>query len=399
MRCRHLRRFLALFGCFALRCFPLPFPRGLIRLLWRFSSFRSFLYYTANTWLGSFSLFWGLLCGAINCLLWSFRSFRRLLHGPVTRRQRSFLARCLVALWRLWFDSCRRGCNVRGLDVLLGGFAALWSLDAGFRGLCLSGGGRPTRLCVRSRDLLWRLLAFWCLCSRRYSGRCLLGRSRRSLGFFSTACGFLRRLGGCGSVCVGLWSRSRLLLWCCRRLCCSGSIVWFLGGFLPLLRARESRLACVGRCLAFLVNLWLLARLGILSIRGFLCTAFFGWLYATFAPLGCFCGCLGTVLRHLRVFVSRIHGLFALAQFFELGDEKSVHVVEMRVEPTGKLHRGMKPRLSVAHKTGFAKGDGGVNELDVATLECIVQHRLVLFHHDGARRVHNVPTRRRRRVH
>ena len=79
--------------------------------------------------------------------------------------------------------------------------------------------------------------------------------------------------------------------------------------------------------------------------------------------------------------------LLAISKFSELGDEETIHIVDMGVDSLAEVHVGRETAFVVPHKARGADLEAGLDELDIAVVESVLHNSLVFLDGNGASRI------------
>lgn len=101
---------------------------------------------------------------------------------------------------------------------------------------------------------------------------------------------------------------------------------------------------------------------------------------------------LGEALNNYLRLLSFIDSLNLCPLFhLEFRDVEAVHIVNVRVEPSGEAQTGIERLAAVLRETLPAKLEASIDELDIGPLaERIVHHGFILVDSHGACRIDNV---------
>jgi hypothetical protein len=79
---------------------------------------------------------------------------------------------------------------------------------------------------------------------------------------------------------------------------------------------------------------------------------------------------------------------YTVCKFLELGNEETVHIVHMRVDPASEFERRMEPQMLMLGEAGLAHlWDTCLDKFNVASSQRIVDNPFVLFDWNRASRV------------
>mmetsp|Transcript_84237 Transcript_84237/g.140474 ORF Transcript_84237/g.140474 Transcript_84237/m.140474 type:complete len:400 (-) Transcript_84237:515-1714(-) len=92
-------------------------------------------------------------------------------------------------------------------------------------------------------------------------------------------------------------------------------------------------------------------------------------------------------LRHLLEPLSRFRSLTILLQ---LRNKEPVQIVNVGQETLALCHRGMEPHVTTLCKARAPKWQASIHETHLPLLQCVVNHRFILFNKDRACGVYNV---------